>query len=122
MFLVLITVCVEQFYDFNFKDDFVGWSLGQHGEFAKFTNFLEATKVPLIIHIPEMNTKSVTLDDLVELVDLFPTLVDLTQVSHSLKTCENNKTAQLCTEGKSLVPMMYRAAKNKVSLNNIEIA
>lgn len=63
-----------------------------------------------------MNTESVIIDDVVELVDLFPTLVDLTQVSHSLKTCDKDKSSQLCTEGKSLVPMMYRAAKNKVFL------
>lgn len=106
----------SNFWILNLNEGFSGWSLGEHGEFSKYSNFLEATKVPLVIHIPGMNTESVILDDLVELVDLFPTLVDLTQVSPSLKTCDTVKNTRLCTEGKSLVPMMYNAAKNKVFL------
>lgn len=68
-----------------------------------------------------MNTESVILDDLVELVDVFPTLVDLTQVSDSLKSCDKDKITQLCTEGKSIVPMMYRAANKVIFNNNIQI-
>lgn len=94
----------------------LGWSLGQHGEFSKYSNFDEATRVPLIIHVPGLSTSKITVDTPVELVDLFPTLVDLTQISDSLQMCNENKTNwRLCTEGKSLVSLMYKAASaNKV--------
>lgn len=69
--------------------------------------------MPLLIHVPQLNTESVIIHNLVELVDLFPTLVDLTQVSDSLETCEGDQT-ELCTEGKSLVPLMYSSAKQEV--------
>lgn len=49
----------------------------------------------------------VIIDQLVELVDLFPTLVDLTQVTSALEICSKNGTnSKLCTEGRSLVPLM----------------
>ncbi|KAL1516577.1 hypothetical protein ABEB36_000475 [Hypothenemus hampei] len=75
-----------------------GWSLGEHGEFAKYSNFEEATRVPLIIHVPHMTQKRV--HSLVELVDLFPTQVDLADVSKPLKICPRNVTQlDTCTEG-----------------------
>lgn len=44
MYEILIAVCV-----------FVcvpGWSLGEHGEWAKYSNFDVATRVPLIVYAP----------------------------------------------------------------------
>lgn len=56
-------------------------------------------------------------DNLVELVDLFPTLVDLTKVSDSLPTCTaDSSNCKLCTEGKSLVPMIASTLQGKVCL------
>lgn len=83
-----------------------GWSLGEHGEFAKFSNFEIATRVPLLIHVPQLSNKEIIVNNLVELVDLFPTLVDLTQVSHSLNICPEKENQVLCTEGRSLVGIM----------------
>ncbi|XP_017773219.1 PREDICTED: iduronate 2-sulfatase [Nicrophorus vespilloides] len=89
-----------------------GFSLGEHGEFAKYSNFDVATRVPLIIHVPKWTETLVQSKELVELVDLFPTLVDLTQISPSLDTCSEKET-KLCTEGISLVPHMIDLINNK---------
>lgn len=37
---------------FFFLPFFVGWSLGEHGEWAKYSNFDVATQVPLIFYVP----------------------------------------------------------------------
>ncbi|XP_045480091.1 iduronate 2-sulfatase isoform X5 [Harmonia axyridis] len=91
-----------------------GVSLGEHGEYSKYSNFDVSTRVPLIIHAPNLSSTGVIIEKLVELVDLFPTLVDLTRVSPSLTTCSNeDKSEKLCTEGRSLVPIMEKALQKK---------
>jgi arylsulfatase A-like enzyme len=60
-----------------------GWSLSEHGLWAKHSNFEVALQVPLIIstsHFPK-NKKT---NSIAELVDLYPTLCDLTQGEKSL--------------------------------------
>lgn len=85
----------------------LGWSRSEHGEFAKYSNFDVATRVPLIIHVPSVRPFEIRVDDLAELVDVFPTLVDLTQISPSIEKCSQNKTNfKLCTEGTSLLSAM----------------
>lgn len=98
---------------------FLGWSLGQHGEFAKYSNFEEATRVPLLISVPHLSEKKIVCDNLVELVDIFPTLVDLTQVAEPLKICSNQTSLLVCTEGLSLVPTMIDNIQNKVCMYGV---
>lgn len=91
----------------------LGWSRSEHGEFAKYSNFDVATQVPLIIHVPNVRPHKITVDDLAELVDVFPTLVDLTQISPSIEKCFQNKTnSKLCTEGTSLHSAIERNEPN----------
>lgn len=71
--------------------------------------------MPLLIHVPGFSENEVIFSNPVELVDLFPTLVDLTQVSEPLKRCAFNKSEILCTEGRSLVPSIFKKSLNKVS-------
>ena len=55
-----------------------GWALGDHQEWAKYSNFKVATNVPLIMHVPGMTNKDDAVSEaLVELVDLLPTLAEL---------------------------------------------
>ncbi len=71
-----------------------GWHLGDHGMWAKHSNFEQATTAPLIIAAPgykgAQKTKSMT-----EFVDIYPTLCELADLTVSKKL-----------EGHSLVPIL----------------
>lgn len=54
-----------------------GYQLGDHSLWSKHTNFELATRVPLIISVPNSLTNGTQTDALIELVDLFPTLAEL---------------------------------------------
>jgi arylsulfatase A-like enzyme len=53
-----------------------GWHLGEKLRFRKVTLWSESTRLPLIIRTPEMNKGSVC-DRVVNLIDLYPTLLEL---------------------------------------------
>lgn len=55
-----------------------GWNLGEHAIWGKHNLFEEALRSPLIIHYPGMNSPGVATDAVVETLDIFPTLCDLT--------------------------------------------
>ena len=55
-----------------------GWHLGEHGIWGKHSLFEESLRSPLIIHTPQMKQQGVISTALVETLDLFPTLCDLT--------------------------------------------
>ncbi len=40
------------FFFFSLSLSLLGWSLGEHGEWAKYSNFDVATRVPLIVYNP----------------------------------------------------------------------
>lgn len=54
-----------------------GWHLGEHTMFGKMSNFEIATRSPLIIRIPGKNDKKHKMDQLVESIDVYPTLAEL---------------------------------------------
>ena len=72
-----------------------GYHLGEHGHWQKNTLFENATRVPLIISAPSLENKDVKSISPVELIDLYPTLMDLTNIN----TPEH-------VVGKSLQPIM----------------
>ena len=55
-----------------------GWHLGEHGVWGKHTLFEESLHAPLIIRHPEMKHPGASTDAIVETIDIFPTLCDLT--------------------------------------------
>lgn len=58
-----------------------GWHLGDMGIWGKATNYEIATRVPMVIWAPDMKQRGATTDALVELVDIYPTLCELTGVA-----------------------------------------
>ncbi len=72
-----------------------GWHLGDMGVWGKATNYEIATRVPLMIWTPDMRTRGVKTDALVELVDIFPTLCELAGVN-----------VPLHVEGRSFKPLL----------------
>jgi len=71
-----------------------GWKLGEHNSWGKMTNYDIDTHVPLIIKAPGFK-KGIKIDRLTEIVDLYPTLLDLAEI---------NVASYL--QGTSLVPLM----------------
>lgn len=57
-----------------------GWHLGDHGIWGKHSLFEESLRSPLIIYYPGMKHKGANTDAIVETLDIFPTLCDLTGV------------------------------------------
>ena len=65
-----------------------GWSLGQHGEWCKMSNYEEVVRVPMIVRPPPSSPFSPgsTVSHYVQLLDLFPSLVSLAGLP-SLPSC-----------------------------------
>eukprot|EP01051_Picozoa_sp_SAG22_P018317 SAG22_NODE_3050_length_1983_cov_1.332272_2_plen_264_part_01 len=106
-----------------------GWQLGEHGEFAKHTNFDLATRTPLIIRVPGVTDtagyRGRQINGFAEFVDIFPTLAELAGVPVP-QTCPPDAACmdggvfggvpggcpsasteiRLCTDGASLAPAL----------------
>ncbi|XP_055378876.1 iduronate 2-sulfatase [Condylostylus longicornis] len=98
-----------------------GWSLGEHGEWAKYSNFEISLRVPFILYSPEFQLKKrKPIKHIIELIDVFPTLIDLANLSKLPKCKTNKKYLKACVEGKSL----YKILKNnsKGTLPNIALS
>ncbi|XP_048815889.1 iduronate 2-sulfatase isoform X2 [Lagopus muta] len=103
-----------------------GWSLGEHGEWAKYSNFDVATRVPLMFYVPGMTTSSASRggrvfpyldpfshilglvpqgrsEKMVELVSLFSTLAELAGLQVPPACPQTSFRVALCTEGASIV-------------------
>lgn len=55
-----------------------GWHLGERAIWGKHSLFEESLHAPLIIKTPSINTPGISTDAIVETVDIFPTLCELT--------------------------------------------
>ncbi|XP_057707158.1 iduronate 2-sulfatase isoform X2 [Corythoichthys intestinalis] len=103
-----------------------GWSLGEHGEWAKYSNFDVATHVPLIFYVPEASASysgfkrpsfpfmdvfsqpefifniDNVVRNVVELVAVFPTVSHLAGLKIPPPCPEVSFQKELCTDGKNL--------------------
>ena len=79
-----------------------GWHFGEKQHWRKGTLWEEATRVPLIISVPGMTKPGSRSHEAVSLVDLFPTLADLT----GLNAPQN-------LQGNSLTPLLRDASAAK---------
>jgi uncharacterized sulfatase len=72
-----------------------GFQLGEHGLWSKYTLFEQSTRVPLLVRVPGLTPAGATCDEIVELVDLLPTLCKLLSM-----------TPPASIEGTSFVPLL----------------
>ncbi|GEC72587.1 Arylsulfatase A [Flavobacterium flevense] len=72
-----------------------GWHLGEKLRYKKFTLWEEACRVPLIIKAPNVTKAGSRTERTVNLLDLYPTLVELTGLPKNSKN-----------EGNSLLPLL----------------
>jgi len=72
-----------------------GWKLGDHNSWGKMTNYNIDLKVPVIIRSPDQKNRGVQTHAITELVDLFPTLCEMTGIK-----------IPGYMQGHSLVPLM----------------
>ncbi|TKS72722.1 Iduronate 2-sulfatase [Collichthys lucidus] len=103
-----------------------GWSLGEHGEWAKYSNFDVATRVPLIFYVPGVTSLSdwfgestfpfidvltqselsfqngKVIKNMVELVDVFPTVSYMAGIRAPRPCPDVSLQEELCTEGENL--------------------
>ena len=77
-----------------------GYQLGEQGLWCKHTNFENSTRVPLIISAPARKSRGTRSNALVELVDVYPTLCALANLS-----------LPDGLEGTSLVPLLENPEK-----------
>ncbi|MDA7877887.1 sulfatase-like hydrolase/transferase, partial [Akkermansiaceae bacterium] len=75
-----------------------GWHLGEHSIWGKHALFEESLRAPLIISSPQVAQAGSSTKEIVESIDLFPTLCDLTGLT---------KPAFL--NGHSLLPLLKSA-------------
>ena len=78
-----------------------GYHLGEHGHWQKQTLFENATRVPLIFSIPWDKTMIKRTNSPVELIDIYPTIMDLLDI-----------TIPKHVVGKSLKPLMLNNTSN----------
>ncbi|TWU05863.1 sulfatase [Stieleria varia] len=57
-----------------------GWHLGEHAVWGKHTLFEESLRSPLVIRVPGMQQAGMKTDSIVETLDVFPTLCELTRL------------------------------------------
>jgi len=90
-----------------------GWQLGEHGEWAKHTNFEFAAHAPMLIHVPGLTDHGIQTMQYTEHADLFPTLVEAA-TGQTLPTCppgNDSFKVLTCTEGTSLIPLITEPDK-----------
>ena len=110
--------------------------MGEHQEWSKYSNYEVSTRVPLIFSVPWLThetthqggkypfvdilkkdndwynvsdfryRKGKFTNKLAELVDLFPTLVDVAGLTKIPECPANSSQTMLCTEGLSLLPLL----------------
>lgn len=80
-----------------------GWHLGEKEHWRKHTLWEEATRVPLLVAGPGVETPGRTVTEAVSLLDLFPTLIDLAGIPVPADTGLPGVPA---LQGRSLRPLL----------------
>jgi len=84
-----------------------GLHLGEHAEWDKYTNYEIAHRAPMMLHIPGVTDGEVS-SELVEFVDIFPTLTEAAGLGVMEKCPEYSRNVSVCTEGTSLMRLIEK--------------
>ncbi|XP_053328876.1 iduronate 2-sulfatase [Spea bombifrons] len=116
-----------------------GWSLGEHGEWAKYSNFDVTTRVPLMFYVPGVTSShqpsfkyidpfsndlgrkypGVLRNVPVELVSLFPTIADLARLPVPPVCPQRSFDVELCTEGHSIARYIHTPIPKDEDIANV---
>jgi arylsulfatase A-like enzyme len=103
-----------------------GYHIGEKDIIQKWTLWNESTRIPLYVSIPNSKEDNLVCNKPVSLIDLYPTLVDICQLSENPNGNATNKKV----DGKSLVPLLkspngdaweYRPVLSAVQANTSKI-
>lgn len=85
-----------------------GWKLGEHGAWAKETNFYVDTHAPLMLRVPGLTDGGIVSEALVEHVDVMASLLDVAGLN-PLPTCPRSQPwlTSECTEGHSFLSLAW---------------
>ena len=76
-----------------------GWKLGEHFMFSKSTNYELDARAPVIFAWPEGLPQGEVRDDIVEFIDLYPTMADLAGLPSSSPQLEGDVLSAVLREG-----------------------
>ncbi|KAK2161173.1 hypothetical protein LSH36_120g04027 [Paralvinella palmiformis] len=83
-----------------------GYHLGDNDMFGVYSNHDVALHVPLIMKIPGLTDRGVDSRSLVELLDIFPTLIQAAGLPPLPKCPDRSSEIRACTDGVSLLPLI----------------
>jgi iduronate 2-sulfatase len=83
-----------------------GFHLGENGEWCKHTAFELSNWAPLMIHIPGKTDEGIATHELVEFVDIFPSLVEASGFKAPPLCPYFSRKIKLCVEGISFLPLI----------------
>lgn len=117
-----------------------GWSLGEHGEWAKYSNFDVVTRVPLIVFVPGVTAAQQgepmfpfidvcdqsehrfqnerVVQNVVELLDVFPTVSYLAGLEAPEPCPDVSLKVELCTDGENEAYTFYHT-ETKINAEQI---
>ena len=80
--------------------------MGEQAEWAKYTNYEIAHRAPMMLHVPGLIDQSMFSEELVEFVDIFPSLAEAAGLPPLDKCPDNSRNVSVCREGRSLLGLV----------------
>ncbi len=90
-----------------------GLKMGDHGGWAKNALFDADTHVPWIMRIPEVADRGIQIENPVELVDVFPTLVGASGLPPVVECPEDSVLVKTCHEGMNILAVLDNGKLNR---------
>ena len=80
--------------------------LGEQAEWDKYTSYQVSHRAPVMLHVPGLVDQATFSAELVEFVDIFPSLVEAAGLPPLHKCPVNSRNVSLCREGRSLLGLV----------------